>query len=473
MNNKINFFNYKKGECCPSESHDDAIVSSLLYEIGVPDDLVETVLDNDTAPSEEILERIKKQTMNRIKKAGTGKGFIKNRPLKIKALVAAVLLMFSITVAWIGPAQVWAGVQNVLRLIPGIGLVLQEETLTTAGRIRHEIGGGYIEIAGFAAGRDGTSVSIDLYQFDRFTQLPFKEPYNLSMNIYHKYFKKIYLVDQDGREYRLEEGEEINAGYGPVNDSEGNELWEGWLNLELPPLGKNIRHVTMVVPLPDDSEVYIDISLIPLQEIEGKEQTVSNSGITISASASFGKETRISLGYVDPDYIDFHEATLFGKDGREYIFKSGYAGQKENNFEIFFEGVDPGEEVVTLKIDTVLLTEPGEDRITIPVPSKGTKIELNRVVNLGRSAFTLTGAETVNYLNNNYLHLFMDSGIPGQNNLFDFSIDRGHGLGYDEKTGNLSIIRVPLKENEHEVELIFNRPVYAVDGPWTFTFDVK
>lgn len=44
-----------------------------------------------------------------------------------EAAAAVILIAALITFAWIGSARVWAGVQRIFGMVPGIGLIDQEE----------------------------------------------------------------------------------------------------------------------------------------------------------------------------------------------------------------------------------------------------------------------------------------------------------------------------------------------------------
>ncbi|MCR3921404.1 MAG: hypothetical protein NUK65_02670 [Firmicutes bacterium] len=478
------------------DKYSDEDIRKGLASIGVPDDLPEIALAAKADPSEDALQRIKSKTMERLATTNTvrkAKAGHFTRTLKTIAAAAAVLMVLLTT--WLGPSQVWAGLQKALRQIPGFG-VFEEETLdfslVAAERVRVEHQGGYLEVSGLMSQPERTILSLYFNDVSGFNETVEKEdgPKEVLDEKMEQSFARIkekivqlYLRDENGREYHL--------------DQQGGFSWasggsESHVSLELPPLDEKTRLVTLVVPLTTREKLIVEIPLVSVAEIERWDKianTTSTHGITVSGTTHLTTDTRVSLvvlpkgPHVRVDSLGrmmgkgnpaTQPMTLVDQSGKEYeLQRFGQTGWQPNYFELYFAGVEVKEQPVTLSIPVILLQEEGEVSVTVPVPREGT-IELNQQITLGRFPLTLTRAEVVTNPHGKSLRVYTELGPVGQETFESFSLDfrkSGGGLlKYDENTGQMEYFEVDLNDQPYRYKFSFNKPVYSIEGPWEITF---
>lgn len=473
------------GKGYPGEDLTQAHMGELVGCVGVPDDLPETVLGDTAAPSPEALNRIKQGTLSRAKASGSGSSppFLRGIRRKVALALAAALLVAAVAVSWAGPARVWAAVQRALNMVPGFGLIGGEDssfTLIKAEQVRVDLGEGCLEVVGLVAREDRTYLSIYVKDIPGFwAAVEYREDGSYIPDAIDEKFREIYLVDGEGREYRYREGGLFGGSW---SSSEAD------FYLELPPLDPDTRLVTLVAPVSHLLEIRRDIPLAALEEMEEGSRlpgVVTEKGITVYAHAHFGTETRISLGFIPPSSsVHFYNlGALFRKgeepEGWSLVGGSGHEyqeirGRGEPNYlETIYEGVLPQEEEVTLTIPALLLCEMGMDSVIVSAPGRGSAVELNKRISLGRFSFKLTRVEVVSYPHGDYLRVSVDLGPPGEETLVQFSLEDGFSVSeMDLSTGQWKDFLVPLEEGRKSYEFLFSQPIYSVEGPWVFTFQV-
>lgn len=109
-----------------------------------------------------------------------------------------------------------------------------------------------------------------------------------------------------------------------------------------------------------------------------------------------------------------------------------------------------------------------------------TWLSLDREVSLGRFSFTLTRADIVSYPYGDKLRVYVDMGPAGAETFHSFSLSSADLSKMEawhwktsETTGRMEYFKLPLEGIKRRVKLTFTGPVYAVEGPWTFTFPVN
>lgn len=454
------------------------------YEQKLVSALAELEVPEDSSPGAEALNRIKKDTMKRVKinQKRTRSTLLSNG---LRKYVAAAAIVAIIAISWAGPAQVLASLQRALGLVPGFGLIEQQPSgfvLLAADQPRAQVQEGYIEVSGLLAQPDHTYLNLYVYQVPQLLNSPKDKTDEQGESFYEKQQKirDIYLVDEFGREYRSPETATFSWS--------GSDR-DAYITMALSPLDEVARLLTLVVPLPDGVQIRLDVALVSLSEIDEWE-TVSNTttveGVTVSGAAHFGSDTRVSLFVLpsDPSVVRiesvggfFHttQISLTGDSGRQYELQRRGQSFQQNYYELYFDPLDPDDTTTTFSIPVLLFQEAGKASATIPVPTDGKVAEVNKTVTLGRFPIKFTKSEIISYTDANTLRIYVDMGQTGTQTFDSFSLDISNGgwaSKYDESTGQMEYIEVPLSDNQRQVRLKLKDPVYSVKGPWTISFPV-
>jgi hypothetical protein len=463
-----------------------------LNGLGVPDDLPETVLSKEPMPDGAALERIRVRTLKKVNRRAVLPSQ-RTHGRWLGAAAAAVLLLAATLTLWAGPARVWAEVRNILTLLPGFGLIEEREdwgyTLAAAEKVRLFHEEGYVEVSGLLAHSGGTLLNLYFSGIPGYAEPAENLPKQDLEAYYDKYHaqlaaqaRKIYVKDENGREYRL--GQKSLFSFGGSHRE--SHAW-----LELPPIPRDTRLVAVVVTVAPGEELCFNIPLVDIRAAggEGVETTgVTLRNITVAAVPHFGDDTWFSLlvvpsrpdsrlaeiGRYYPSLPANRPVALKGSTGRDYPRLSRESGSMGNNCrELFFERVDEAETAVTLEIPLLLLNEEGKGKATIPVPEKGERISLNQKVGLGRFTVDLTAVERISNPHGDSLKVYVDLGPVAEETLESFSLkNTSWGYTVDELTGRMRYFEIPLEGRLHKIKLTLEYPVYSMNGPWTFTFPV-
>ena len=447
--------------------------------------LAELEVPGGSSPGADALNRIKNDTLKRVKLNQK-----QTRPTLLSSgfrkYVAAAAVVAIIAISLAGPAQVLAGLQKVMGLVPGFGLIEQQPSgfvLLATDQPRAEFGEGFIQVSGLLAQPDHTYLNLYIYQVSHFINSPKDKNDQQHEEAFHEdqqKIKQIYLVDEFGQEYRSPERASFSWS--------GSDR-EAHISMALAPLEKKARLLTLVVPLKGGEQIRLDVPLVSLSEVD-EWGTVANTttveGITVSGAAHFGSDTRVSLFVLpsDPSVVRiesiggfFHTTpiTLTGESGKLYELQRRGQSFQPNYYELYFDPADPGDTTTTFSIPVLLFQEAGKASATIPVPAAGQIAEINKTVTLGRFPVKFTKSEVIAYSDAKTLRIYVDLGPVGTKTLDSFSLDiknGGWGSKYDEFTGQMEYIEVPLSGNQRQVRLNLKDPVYSVKGPWTITFPV-
>ena len=475
------------------DGYDDRSIEQLLLSIGLPDDLPERVLTGERGPSREALERIKSRTLLRIAgKTAWNRG--RRRRInwwKTSAAALLALVLATVILSSSGGGRVWAGLQKTLGLIPGFGIVDQGEnsfTLVSLEQVRAERGAGYAQLAGMLVQPDATYVKIFFKDLAEYT---------LDVNSFDEYWRqsdnfarRIYLVDDVGAEYRMEKKAKCSWAFSDNRYGMHRDIIV-YFTLQLPPLPKQSRRVTLVTPLEEGPDLELTVNLLPLEKAADGLKNIQSTefkGVRVTAGAHFGDETWISLLVEAPhegaSIIGINQrsdgcAGLTGSKGGSYpLMRSGQTCQA-GNIEQFHRQVAPGETDVTLSFKTIHFQDKTGTRVKLPIPREGYQ-DLNIPLSLGRFNFTITGVESQYHHQGEkrlIMHLLPDQKGP---EIFDgFSVSAGFlrpkGLcshwRTDESSGEMEY-SIPVKENRDSITLVLHDPIYYVKGPWSFNFPV-
>lgn len=133
---------------------------------------------------------------------------------------------------------------------------------------RVDLENGTIEIIGFKAQPESTCLMLLLEKAPAFRVFPgFDEDSDTEVvrERLNERLKQIYLIDNQGGEYRYQEGN-FAAEHLLCTACAGGTTWSTKLYLELPPLAEQAEIITLVLPLYDDLELRTEFPLAVLEE---------------------------------------------------------------------------------------------------------------------------------------------------------------------------------------------------------------
>lgn len=183
---------------------------------------------------------------------------------KVLIALVVVALILSALFLWVGPVRIGEVIQNTLGQGPdnardesGMSLVVSSEK----DRIKIEFDDGYIEVVELIAGLNSTELTIHLEKVPAlkvFSGYEGTRDSGMLKERLNDQLKQIYLRDEAGREYRYQDGNfAIEHTYCSACDS--GDTWFSDVYLELPPLDPGAAMLTLFIPLPDGSEIIVDI----------------------------------------------------------------------------------------------------------------------------------------------------------------------------------------------------------------------
>ncbi len=210
-------------------------------------------------------------------------GFSRSPRMKIFAVLSIMPAAAFIAAVWFGPVQVWTGLQNTFGLSPDPGPVEMEVSpdpgpvkqgdpglnANNSNQLKIEIENGYIEITGFEMMSDSACLTIRLEQVPAFRIFPGFEYDSDSEEMIKRLderLKQIYIVDQEGQEYRYQGGNYASEHFYSSGCATG-VTWSSNLLLEIPFLREKAETLTLVVPLSEDEKLSKDIPRTFLEEI--------------------------------------------------------------------------------------------------------------------------------------------------------------------------------------------------------------
>ncbi len=191
-------------------------------------------------------------------------GAFKSLGIQAALAVGTVLVIIAIIAALVGPAQVWCGVQDILGLMPESDPIEQEEVPPVEDQsetVRVDLENGYIEVTGYQVMTASTCLTIRLEQVPAFRLFPGLEYDSDSGEMIKQLddrLKQIYLVDQEGQEYRYQGGN-FAAEHLYISGCAKEITWSSNLMLEIPLLSEQAEILTLVVPLSEDTALRKEI----------------------------------------------------------------------------------------------------------------------------------------------------------------------------------------------------------------------
>lgn len=190
-----------------------------------------------------------------------------------KTLIAVVVLLtVAAIVLLIGPARIEKVAQKAIdqdfdRFRDDNNR--SQATLSESGAVRIELNDGYIEIVELMIGPESTQVTVHLDKVPGLSVFSGYEGVNesgmLKENL-NDQLRQIYLRDEAGRKYHYQEGNfSIEHTYSSACAT--GVTWFSEVYIDLPPLDPEAGKIALLVPLPDGSEIEIDIPLEALRMV--------------------------------------------------------------------------------------------------------------------------------------------------------------------------------------------------------------
>ncbi len=476
---------------------EDRVLDQFLEAIGLPDDFSETVLALEPEPTAETLQRIKKRTLARVSQAPPYRRRALFKRASSALTAAAVILLFTaaLAVAWVGPERVWAGMQRMLTLVPGFGLVekgeQEEWVLFARQKVRVEGGGGFVEVSGLLANPHYTGLQLYIEGLPGYVSHPDpqvdkkkEEDWQADHDARWENYLHLYLLDDAGTRYDLPpDAPRFLGGGGAVN--------QAWL--QFPPLDRAARQVTLVVPLEGRETLRVEVPLTILEDGAGWDSCGASSiekDITVSAAAfdytgiwialsvhlNNRRGTVVELGRHFPGLPADQPLTLTGPGGQQYSPQlRGWGEMPQNYFELYFEELEDGENQVQLIVPLLQIREEASAKVKVNVPVIDSPEDLDLAVTLGRFDLKLTRAEKICDGDQDYLRLYVDLGPAGTETLEGFTLsgNQSWGCTFDRETGRIQYLEIPLKGNPSRVTLTLADPVYSLIGPWILDLPVQ
>ncbi|MBO8128534.1 MAG: hypothetical protein H0Z39_04950 [Peptococcaceae bacterium] len=430
-----------------------------LNAAGMPEDLADWLDQEGPVPPAGSLNRIKERTMSR---SSCKKRMPFWYAFSIRVAAAVLILAVVFTIA-AGPQKVVAGIEGLLRYVPGFTAGISVEDgeepgfLAAASPLVVESGKKRLEILGLCGNNEKTDLHIRATNVWRIDAR----------------FEKPYLIDEDGAKLLTKSSHTYSGGNGPV---------EGWFRFA--PLPQDTSYVQLVIP--GHEELTTRIYLVKGDSLAGLDEvgiSASAQGITITAVPEL-RDTELVTNLVFQLDHPKSKVVSVGDYPRQKtlpVLKDDtgkvYELLENNTQNLRFAAVDAASDVLNLAIPALVIEEPGEARVKLPIPEEGASHVLNKSVSLGRSTFTITKVQT---LNGRVLQVNVDLGKPTLRTLIGFKVDPvsdhpswGWMAKLDQQTGQILYFKIyPDNLSEgNEVELIFKKPTVQVDGPWTFEID--
>ena len=175
-----------------------------------------------------------------------------------------VLIIVGIAVAWFGSMHVRGSVQGTPGIKPEKDPVEGDEVRPIEDPpdlIGIEIENGYIEVTGYQVMTGSACLTIRLEQVPAFRLFPGLEYESDSGKMIKQLddrLKQIYLVDQEGQEYRYQGGNFV-AEHLYISGCAKEITWSSNLMLEIPLFSEQAEILTLVVPLSEDTALRKEI----------------------------------------------------------------------------------------------------------------------------------------------------------------------------------------------------------------------
>jgi len=210
--------------------------------------------------------------VSEIKKSNPGTRLFRNGRIKKPCIALAVLILIAAVFIWPGPVQFWDGTRYFFDDEPDKVLSDNEDTRFAPGKndpVIADLDNGFITVVSLIVETDSTHLAVHLERLPAFRVFPghdsaadaavFRERLDNQL-------KKIYLRDQHGKEYHYREGNySIEHFY--CSACATGLSWFSDVYLELPPLDSEANIIILIVPLPDGSEIEIDIPAEIIEKI--------------------------------------------------------------------------------------------------------------------------------------------------------------------------------------------------------------
>ncbi|MDW7651954.1 MAG: hypothetical protein SCK29_10835 [Bacillota bacterium] len=437
---------------------------NLIRQLGVaglPDDIVDVICKDNIPVDERTKRSIQVKTLRRIH------GRTEKRPLWLQVAAAAFLAMILVS-AVVGPNRILAGINGLVRFVPGFGLEETEQImLALAEPVKVVHGENEFEINGLLVNDEYTIAHI---------RANGPSPDSTLFTGTDKQGEALpYLEGEDGARYPLLSS---SISYGGTAHA----------SLVFGAIPSEYRNIN--IALPDASEEsgvwHLGLQLTPADELTAAEDLKIAShkqGITVTAFHSLrDNQSVMTLLIQSPrEYSLVREVgnTFFPQnEGREPFLQddrgteytllrkgstTGYLSDAP--YELRFDPADPSAGTFYLSIPEIRFHEYIDDvKVTLPVPDAG-KTEHNQQLQLGRFSVTFTGLERVTPIR---LRMYVDPGPDDGEILEMIGLNMSHSIKVNEETGRMEYIETEVEPDQNKLTFTVGNLQYAVKGPWEF-----
>lgn len=208
----------------------------------------------------------------KIKKDDRGMELLRTKHIKAVVVLVAFMLIAVVFLTWPGFNRFEGLSQDNDNQEPESVLADKEESPFVGSEentTRIDLDEGSVEVVEIIVSRESTHLRVRLNSVPAFRIFPGYEDtaaVDPSRERLNDLLKRIYLRDDKGKEYPYQEGNyAIEHLY--CSACATGVSWSSDVYLELPPLDPGANLLTLVVPLPDGSEIEINISMELIEEI--------------------------------------------------------------------------------------------------------------------------------------------------------------------------------------------------------------
>lgn len=384
----------------------------------------------------------------------------KGKPLRRRMRFAAAMLgLVLLSVTILNHSKVWAAIHKALQFVPGIGVVEEDGSASSARYLLREpikvdFGGGTVVITGISTDDETTYL----------TMVGKEAPE----------FKQLTIVNEQGEAYT------IDRSLASLSSLEWTAFFrrEGKLNIE-----GDIKLILQTQPA-----VEVSAHLEKAESYSGYEElgpTVKANGLSVTAIPDrVGDKGRVSLVTAPAaDYrdIDFGIIGMYVHKSRKLNMTDAEGKKLPIEYvhsitgpqsEFYFPLSDNPHEHYTLTLPEVSVRYPNE-KTTVKVSTKEQE-QMRQTFEL--AGFPITITKTDRLSNGKHLRLYLDMHFDqyAADSLSSFELERtGFSGKLNSNTGVYEYIDLAIDPGDDTIEITFNNPVAVLRGPWTFEWSAE
>ncbi|MBM7572360.1 DUF4179 domain-containing protein [Aquibacillus albus] len=373
-----------------------------------------------------------------------------------KGLITAASLIICLLFTAVFNTQLYAGVKKVLQFVPGIGMVMEEDTpqdrYILEKPVTTKMGNGKVVITGIVIDDEMTYITMNGKDTER--------------------FKKITVINEKGEKYSLKSSQDLWT-----SGEWASSFWyDGKLNLS--------GNITVVIHA--NQEINIPVNLKKANTFESYQElgeTSTAGGVSITTIPTrIDDEARISLvsqhsnqyriiDYGILDYTVPHQINVQDQTGATYDIYRKYMGMSSPTREFYYKLGAENIDHYSVTIPEISVTYDDMTKIKLKVPTDITTEEINQTYEIAGYPFKITKLERVG---NEQMRVYIDLNYNEQDprSLHNLRIKEvGHSAKINEKTQVLEFLQFDIKNNVKNITITFSNPEVIIRGPWEFELD--